>query len=303
MASSHSGFKRPDLLVETDWLEEHLNSPNLRVFDCTVSIVPKKNYKAGEEKPYTVESGRGHYEKEHVPGAGFIDVIDDISNPTSPFPFMMPSMSSFARAMGRYGIDDSTRVVLYGSSAVMPEMWATRVWWMLRAAGFDNAAVLNGGWAKWTAEGRPVSSVPCAYAPTEFTLRPRPELFVNRDNVLAAINDPTVRTINALVPEQHDGTSAQAYGRKGRVPGSVNVPAASLINRENGAYLSAEELREKFDAVQVETAEKIILYCGGGVSATSDALILTALGYDNIAVYDASMYEWSNDESLPMETG
>jgi thiosulfate/3-mercaptopyruvate sulfurtransferase len=174
---------------------------------------------------------------------------------------------------------------------------------MLRASGFDNAAILNGGWAKWTAEGRSVSTTPCAYTPTEFPSRPRPELFVNRDDVLAAIGDDAVCTINALFPEQHDGSGAMAYGRKGRIPGSVNVPAASLRDADNGAYLSAGELRAKFNAVNVDDAGRIITYCGGGISATSDAFILTLLGYDNVSVYDASMYEWANDDALPMETG
>ena len=104
-------------------------------------------------------------------------------------------------------------------------------------------------------------------------------------------------------PEQHDGSGAMAYGRKGRIPGSVNVPAASLCDPDTAAYLPASELRNKFDAVDVADAERIIAYCGGGISATSDAFILTMLGYDNVSVYDASMYEWSNDDSLPMETG
>jgi thiosulfate/3-mercaptopyruvate sulfurtransferase len=303
MTTTSDDFARPECLIETDWLEQHLDDPQLRIFDCTVNIVPKAKYEQGKEPPYTVESGRAHFEEEHIPGAGFVDMLDDISDTTSKFPFMMPPAQQFADAMGKYGVDDSTRVVLYGTSAMMPEMWATRVWWMLRASGFDNAAILNGGWAKWKAEGRAISTASATYPPTRFNSRPRPELFVNRDDVLAAIGDSDICTINALFPEQHDGSGAMAYGRKGRVPGSVNVPAASLIDPDTHAYVSTGELRDKFNAVKVDDAKRIIAYCGGGISATSDAFILTLLGYDNVSVYDASMYEWSNDESLPMETG
>ncbi len=303
MTTPNDDFAQPQYLVETDWLEQHLDDPSLRVFDCTVNIVPKEQYEQGKEPPYTVESGRAHFEQEHIPGAGFVDILADISDTTSKFPFMMPPAQQFADAMGKVGVDDTTRVVLYGTSAMMPEMWATRVWWMLRASGFDNAAILNGGWAKWKAEGRAISNAPANYPATRFPSRPRPELFVNRDDVLAAIGDGSICTVNALFPEQHDGSGAMAYGRKGRIPGSVNVPAASLCDPDTAAYLPASELRNKFDAVDVADAERIIAYCGGGISATSDAFILTMLGYDNVSVYDASMYEWSNDDSLPMETG
>jgi thiosulfate/3-mercaptopyruvate sulfurtransferase len=205
--------------------------------------------------------------------------------------------------MAEYGIAENSRVVLYGASAVLPEMWATRFWWMLRAMGCDNAAILDGGWRKWAAEGRPVSADACAYPRSRFNARARPALFVGRDEVLAAIGDPTVRTINALMPQQHDGTGGGVYGRKGRVAGSVNVPAAALRDPDNGSYLALEQLRKQFDAVNVAEAARIIVYCGGGISATSDAFTLARLGYDNVAVYDASLYEWANDEALPMETG
>jgi thiosulfate/3-mercaptopyruvate sulfurtransferase len=301
-SSSEDGVVHPEYLVETDWLEQHLGDSDLRVLDCTVEIIPNPNAVPGKEPPYSIESGQAHFDKEHIPGAGFVDILGDISDKSSPFPFMMPPEQQFVDAMCKYGIGDDTRVVLYGTSTMMPEMWATRFWWMLRSMGFDNAAILNGGWLKWTAEGRPVSAEPCSYAPSRFAARPRPGTFVGKDDVLAAIGDKTVCTLNALMTEQHAGTGGGVYGRVGRVAGSVNVPAASLRNPDDGTYLPADQLRKSFDTVNVADADRIIVYCGGGISATSDAFTLARLGYDNISVYDASMYEWSNDEKLPMET-
>jgi thiosulfate/3-mercaptopyruvate sulfurtransferase len=302
MGVEKQGLARPEYLVDTDWLAQHLGDPDLRVFDCTVNLVMNPDAVPGKEPPYRIESGRAHFDQEHIPGAGFIDILDELSDKSSKFPFMNPPEQQFVDAMCRCGIGDDTRVVLYSSSALMPEMWATRVWWMLRYFGFDHAAILNGGWAKWTAEGRPVSSEPCVYPERRFVARLRPELFVDRDDVLAAIGEDGVCTINALMPEQHAGTGGSTYGRPGRIMGSVNVPAVSLRDPDTGAYLPAAELRKRFDAVNAGQAERIITYCGGGISATSDAFVLSLLGHDNVAVYDASMYEWSNDESLPMET-
>ena len=195
---------------------------------------------------------------------------------------------------------DDTRVVLYSSAH---SMWATRVWWMLHSFGLDNAAILDGGWSKWVAEGRPVSTDACAYPPDQFTARPRAGKFIGKEEVLAAVGAPGVCLINALAPDVYAGTSEYMYGRKGHIPGSVNVPYASVHDADTGAYLPADRLREIFDAVHTGDADRVILYCGGGIGSTNDAFALTLLGYENVAVYDASMFEWGNDASLPMEVG
>ncbi|MHA1524783.1 MAG: sulfurtransferase [Alphaproteobacteria bacterium] len=137
----------------------------------------------------------------------------------------MPSGQQFASAMGRAGIGDETRVVLYGTAE---PIWAARVWWMLRAFGFDNAAILNGGWAKWSAEERPTSKTSSTYPAGQFTVRERPECFVTSDDVLAAIGSDKIRTINALPAMMFAGTGGPVFGRKGRITGSVNAPFGSL---------------------------------------------------------------------------
>ncbi|MDH3968820.1 MAG: rhodanese-like domain-containing protein, partial [Rhodospirillales bacterium] len=257
MAAAQNGVRYPEYLVETDWLEQHLSDPDLRVFDCTIVAGPNPDPVQGKKFPFVFENGRSHFGEAHIPGAGFIDLLADLSDKSSKLPLMVPSEQQFVDAMSQYGVGDGTRVVLYSTSE---PMWAARVWWMLRSFGFDNAAILNGGWAKWTAEGRPVSSEPFTYSPVRFTARFRPGTFVGKDDVLAAIGDNSVCTINALPPAMHAGTGGPVFGRKGRIAGSVNVPSGSLHDPETGTYLPADQLPKIFDGVRTGEADKIIAY-------------------------------------------
>ncbi len=299
MTANGKGFEHPENLVETDWLARHLNDFDMRVFDCTVSAKMNPDPELAMTSPFVFESGRTRFEEGHIPGAGFIDLLKDLSDKTSKLPFMVPSARHFADALAKCGVGDDTRVILYSTAE---PIWAARVWWMLRAFGFDNAAILSGGWAKWTAEGRQVSDKPCTYALGHFTTRSRADAFVGKDDVLAAVGDENVCTINALPAPVYAGTGGPVFGRKGRIVGSVSVPFGSLHDPETGAYLPADQLRRKFEAVGAGNAERIIVYCGSGVAASSDAFALVSLGYENVTVYDASMSEWGQDASLPMET-
>lgn len=287
----------PSTLVSTDWLAEHLRDPDLRVLDCTVFLrAPAPD---ADRRSYVQECGYENWLEGHIPAAGFADLVHDLSDPHVKLPFTMPPPERFAAAMGAYGVGDGTGVVCYDASGTM---WATRVWWMLRAFGFDNAAVLDGGWKKWSLEGREVSRDAAFVAPVQFTARPRPELIATRDEVLAVVEGGGGCVVNALTPEQHSG-QVSPYGRPGRIAGSVNVSARDLVDRETGAYLSLETLRERCADAGTLASGKVITYCGGGIAATSTAFVLTLLGKDDVAVYDGSLSEWARDEALPMETG
>ena len=182
-------------------------------------------------------------------------------------------------------------------------MWATRFWWMLRALGFDRAAVLDGGFDKWKAEGRPTESGPGkGYAPATFTANPRPGLFVAKEAVLGALEDRGTVIVNALGPQFHKGLEPSRYGRPGRVPGSVNVPAASLVDPMTKAFSTLDDAEAKFNARGVTKDRDVICYCGGGISATIDLFLLHQLGFDGLALYDGSMGEWAKDKALPIET-
>jgi thiosulfate/3-mercaptopyruvate sulfurtransferase len=292
--STGEGFCHPEFLIDTDALERQLAEPDLRVLDCTTHLIPDP------KTTYQVVPGRADFENGHIPGAQFVDVQGDLSDNGHRFRFMLPSAEAFAAAMGRLGIGDGTSAVLYSTAN---PWWATRVWWLLHVFGFDRAAVLNGGWQKWSRERRPVETGPAKPRPLEdFPIRkPRP-LMVGKEEVLAAIGDGAACTINALLPQQHAGVGGNSYGRLGHIKGSVNLPAAHLLDPETNEFLPAGELRRRFEALGAFD-KRVITYCGGGIAASADALALIMLGHPEVRLYDASLGEWAIDPNLPMETG
>ena len=288
------GFTHPEFLIDTDALERQLGDPDLRVFDCTTILIPDP------KTTYQAVPARADFEKGHIPGAQFIDLQADLSDKNHRLRFMLPSAEDFAAAMSRFGVGEGTRVVLY--STTTPQ-WATRVWWLLRVFGFDEAAVLDGGWQKWSREGRPVETGAARPRPPgHFIVREQRPLMVGKEAVLQGIGDGAVCTLNALALEQHAGTGGNTYGRPGRIKGSVNLPAAHLIDPATSAFLPAAELRRRFEGVGAFGRE-VITYCGGGIAASADAFALVMLGHPDVKLYDASMSEWATDPTLPMETG
>jgi thiosulfate/3-mercaptopyruvate sulfurtransferase len=275
-------------LVSTAWVAEHLGDRELRILDATVDV---------DVTSGLVESGRARWESGHIPGAAFADLLVDLSDPEAALPFTAPSAEQFASVMGRLGVGDGTRVVVYDARE---SMWAARLWWMLRAFGFDEAAVLDGGWTAWLQEGRPVSTERPDIAPTTFTPRPRSGLFVGKDRVLAALDEHGTRIVDALTRREYTGELA-FYGRAGHIPGAVNVPARRIVDRDTQRFLPVPKLREMF--APVLSADRAITYCGGGTAASSDAFVLHLLGFEDVAVYDGSMMEWSADPDLPLVTG
>ena len=288
------GFVHPEFLIDSETLERRLGEPGMRVLDCTTHLIPDP------KATYQVVPGREDFERGHIPGAQFIDVQGDVSDNAHRLRFMQPSGEAFAAAMSRFGVGEGTQAVLYSTAN---PWWATRVWWLLRIFGFDNAAVLDGGWQKWSRERRPVETGPARPRPRgNFIVRePRP-LMVGKEDVLQGIGDGAVCTLNALAPEQHAGAGGNSYGRPGRIKGSVNLPAAHLLDPATNAFLPADELRRRFDQVGA-FGKEVITYCGGGIAASADAFALVMLGHPNVRLYDASMSEWATDPSLPMETG
>ena len=274
-----------DTLVTAQWLSQHLDDPNLVVLDCSVSVKPGKN-------GIRIESGRADYEGGHIPSAGFADLMGDLSDGDSPFNFALPTPEQFCASMGALGVGDESRVVLYdGSNSV----WAARVWWMLRWVGFDRAALLDGGLGAWTAEGRPLSTERADRPAKQLTPAPRPGLIADRDEVFAAIGDDSVSIIDAMPEASYRGEMAM-YGRPGHIPGASNVPAFALLD-ESGHFRSHEELAALFDG---DRNARAITYCGGGIAASSDAFVMTRLGFTDVAVYIASLQEWAADPANPM---
>jgi thiosulfate/3-mercaptopyruvate sulfurtransferase len=281
-------------LISTEQLAVRLGDPNLRVYDCTTYLEPLKD----GDQPYVVVPGRNTFWDGHIPGAAFLDLQGEFSDVSAPQFFMMPNVHQLEAAFGRHGLDAGKTIVLYSIGTMM---WATRVWWMLRSLGVE-ASVLDGGFDKWKAEGRPIETgAPKGYPATTFRAAPQPGFFVDKNTVLSRIGDASTVTVNALGAQFHRGVEPSRYGRPGRVPGSVNVPAASLVNADK-TLVAPAEAGAKFGAQGVTRDKTVICYCGGGISATIDLFLLTQLGYDNLTLYDASMGEWARDPALPIET-
>jgi thiosulfate/3-mercaptopyruvate sulfurtransferase len=281
-------------LVSAASLAQRLGDDDIVVLDATVHLDPPSS----PDEPYAVRSGRPDWAQGHLPGSRFADLVDELSDPDAPFPFTLPSSGRFADAIGRLGVGDDTLVVAYDTDS---GMWAARLWWMLRVFGHDGALVLDGGLAGWSAAGHTLSDEPPpACRPAGFTPRLRTELVASRDEVLWALEEPSILLVNALSPEIHRGEQSR-YGRAGHIPGSVNVPARSLLEAD-GRFRPAPDLREAFGESGALEADRVIAYCGGGISAANAVLALALLGRDDIAIYDGSLREWASDHVLPLET-
>lgn len=276
-----------ETLVTTDWLDRHLDDPDLLVLDCTVRT------EVEDGGGFRNVSGRADYDLGHIPSAGFADLTGDLCDGDSPIEFAMPTPEQFCSAMGELGVGDDSRVVLYDGNL---SGWATRVWWMLRWVGFDRAAILDGGLKVWTAEGRPLITEPAARPLRRLMPAPRPELIADRDEVLAAIDDRAVNLIDTLPGVFYRGEQT-IYARPGHIPGAVNICALDLLD-ESGHYRPLDELAAMHDG---DRNARTITYCGGGIMASSSAFVMTRLGFTDVAVYTASLQEWAADPANPME--
>ncbi len=275
-----------DTLVTTEWLSQHLDDPNLVLLDCTVNQVPE------DDGGFHNVSGRAEYDKGHIPSAGFADLKAELCDTNSPIEFAVPTPEQFCAAMGALGVGDDSRIVLYDTSY---SAWAARVWWMLRWAGFDRAALLDGGLKAWIVEGKPLSTEPVSRPAKQFTPAPRPKLIADRDEVLASIDDSSVSLIDTLPGPYYRG-EATLYARPGHIPGASNTCGLDLLD-ESGRFRPDDELATLLDG---DRNTRTITYCGGGIMASTNAFAMTRLGFTNVAVYTASLQEWAADPTLPM---
>lgn len=284
----------PRPLVTTKWLEENLGNANLIVFDTSVFLTSK------EGGGYLPTSGRDNFNTSHIPGAQFIDLVKELSCPNTDIPFTMPNADDLGEILKTYGVGNDSLVVLYNDGI---PMWSTRAWWMLRSIGIETVSVLDGGWQKWLAEDRPTSNESTTpVAAGSLTINADPSFWANKEIMLENIDSEMACTINALAPEVFSGSKNQ-YGRPGHIPGSHNIYYGNLINDSDGTFVAVDEAREMFAKVGALSDKPVIAYCGGGISATMDAMMLFQLGKTDVAVYDGSMSEWIRDPNLPLTLG
>lgn len=284
---------KPDQLVSCEWLRANLDSPRVRFIDCTVWMDPQP------VGPSKVRGGREHYEAGHIPGAAYLHMVDDISDPNGRFPFALPPQADVEALLSSLGVTPDTAVVLYGAG--VPRA-VTRAWWVLRASGVKDVRILDGGWQAWREGGGPQASGTERFVPQTFKGERIDSMIANQSDVLSAIDDPSVCLINALTPEQFIG-QGQHYGRPGRIPTSINLPARKLMDAQTGRYKSFEEICDLLESAHILEYQRIINYCGTGINATMNFFALSMYGFENVALYDGSLSEWSQNPDLPMETG
>jgi thiosulfate/3-mercaptopyruvate sulfurtransferase len=275
--------------VSTEWLAEHLQDRELRIFDVTVVFRPQPD----PTQPRAIESGRPGYGLEHVPGAGFIDIPNELSEPDARFRFTLPSPAIVSRTFSRHGIGPESSVVFYAAAG----SWAARAYYVAREFGLQSVAVLDGGLGKWKREGRPLSQAPAPERAATFEAKRQHRYFVGKDEVLALLGDPHARIVSALPVQSH----RLGFRRPGWIPGSVNVPAVDLTDPATEGLISVQARRDVFAAAAVTSAERVITYCGGGIAAATTALALESVGGPPVAIYDGSLSEWTADEQLPLE--
>jgi thiosulfate/3-mercaptopyruvate sulfurtransferase len=284
-------------LVSADELAAVLGAPSLVVLDATTRLTV-----TGEGVAYTVIPDRDGFAAAHVPGARFVDVQGDLSGPAGRFAFALPSPEAFAAAMSRLGVGDGTHVVAYDTGRTA---WATRVWWMLRTFGHDAVSVLDGGLRAWQAGGHPIETGEAREAVSAtFTPRFREELVAHLPEVAAASTGGGTPLFNALDAATFRGDNeVSPYSRRGRIPGSRNLPGHDLLDPSTGRFLDRDALAARLQASGILDAGRAIAYCGGGIAATLPAFAAYLVSGIEVAIYDGSLSEWTADLSLPVELG
>lgn len=286
---------RLPLLVDPHELAGALDDPQVVVLDATVRLE-----RPAGGGPYAVVSGRDAYREAHVPGAAFADVAGDLADPAAPHPFALPSAERFAAGAGALGVGSATHVVVYAQES---PMWATRLWWLFRAFGFDAVSVLDGGLPAWRAAGLDVRAGDEHAPGRTFVARPRPALLATRDDVERIVASGGACLVNALRPEVFRGEGASSYSRPGRIPGSVNVPWTGLVDPATNRFRPPAEIATLLESGGARADEPLVAYCGGGISATVDLFALALVGRTDARLYDGSLAEWTADPALPVAVG
>ena len=282
-------YAHPEALVGTDWLAAHLSDPSVRVVDSSFKL------------PGVTPTAREDYDRSHIPGAVFFD-IDDICEPGTSLPHMIPSPELFARKAGALGIGDGDRVVVYDSAGLSS---AGRAWWMLRLFGHHDVALLDGGLPKWRAEGRPLGAAVPNPSPRHFTARFDPALVRDKKAVLENLATRREQVVDARAAGRFDGTAPEprAGMRSGHIPGSRNLPYELVTDHDTRQLKSADELTRLFRDAGVVLDRSIVTSCGSGVTACALAFALHLIGHPGAAVYDGSWSEWGLPGDTPIETG
>jgi thiosulfate/3-mercaptopyruvate sulfurtransferase len=280
-------YVNDDALVDTAWVADHLDDPQVRIVDGSWHL------------PSTGRNGHDEYLAAHIPGAVYFD-IDAVCDPDSTLPHMLPTADAFGAAVGEMGIGNDSRVVVYDSVGLSS---APRVWWMFRAFGHDNVAVMTGGFRAWQSEGRPVSADVPSPATAMFAAQLNDNMVRSIEQLRANLDSGAELVLDARAPGRFNGTEPEIRPgvRSGHIPGSGNLPYAEIVDAEAGAFVSGDDLRNAFDAQGATGLQPVTTTCGSGVTACILGLGMHLIGRDDWAVYDGSWTEWGGSDDTPVE--
>lgn len=275
-------------LVNSAWLEEHLDDSDLRIIDLRGAVLPPT------APPPHYFSDRAAYEAAHIPGAVFVDWQVDIVEPGSPSNDIA-SPVRFSDLMSRLGISNGDLVVVYDDAA---SMFAARVRWCLLYYGHEHVRILDGGWQKWTAEGRRTEEAPPAVRPGTFAAARNPRLKASAEDILSGIEAGTIQLLDTRSPAEFAGEASRAqFG--GHIPSAINLPRKAMV-ADDLTMKPAADLLAQFSELGISLhAEDTVIYCNSGVSASYALAALELAGATNLRVYDGSWKEWGNDPSTP----